>query len=276
MITVTLNDVKRSLCQTSPMNIDLRSIVATIKLLKKFAAADSDESLAKELWCFQQVATIYMNYLRAFDEMKAGRYYKAWCLLERVEISLHSLERHFEICDEDHWIKFIKRHVPYFQSLYPYRVFLSPAMVIHEKRCSICDAVIGLRTSCAHVTGEIYHGEMRAVRITKADIQEISLVTNPVQKYSVAFAGNKGEDNYNYGMVANVIKRLGSPFDAWTPHWTTRFYPHSHFRGVGRNDSCPCRSGLKYKKCCLEKAGISLPHCHITFEAMPSLNLLRH
>ncbi len=23
---------------------------------------------------------------------------------------------------------------------------------------------------------------------------------------------------------------------------------------VGRNDPCPCRSGLKYKKCCLHKA----------------------
>ena len=24
---------------------------------------------------------------------------------------------------------------------------------------------------------------------------------------------------------------------------------------VGRNDPCPCGSGLKYKKCCLNKAG---------------------
>jgi len=276
MITATLDDVKRILSETSPINIDLRSTLANIKMLKKLAVADSDELLAKEMWCYQKIAIICMKYLGAFDEMKVGMYYNAWCILETVETGLHSLERHLEIGHGDHWLRFIKRQVHYFQSLYPYRVFLSPAMVIHEKRCSICDAVIGLRASCAHVTGEIYHGEMRAVRITKADIQEISLVTNPVQKYSVAFAGNKGEDNYNYGMVANVIKRLGSPFDAWTPHWTTRLYPHSHFKGVGRNDSCPCGSGLKYKKCCLAKAGISLPHCHITFESMPSLDLLRH
>ena len=26
-------------------------------------------------------------------------------------------------------------------------------------------------------------------------------------------------------------------------------------RDVGRNDPCPCGSGKKYKKCCLDKAG---------------------
>ena len=29
---------------------------------------------------------------------------------------------------------------------------------------------------------------------------------------------------------------------------------------VGRNDPCPCGSGLKYKKCCLGKKGITLPN----------------
>jgi predicted HTH transcriptional regulator len=32
---------------------------------------------------------------------------------------------------------------------------------------------------------------------------------------------------------------------------------------VGRNDLCPCRSGLKFKKCCLEK------HAAIPLEKMP-------
>jgi uncharacterized protein len=27
------------------------------------------------------------------------------------------------------------------------------------------------------------------------------------------------------------------------------------FEGVGRNDPCPCGSGLKYKKCCMKKGG---------------------
>ena len=26
--------------------------------------------------------------------------------------------------------------------------------------------------------------------------------------------------------------------------------PHDPYAGVGRNDTCPCGSGKKYKKCC--------------------------
>ena len=29
---------------------------------------------------------------------------------------------------------------------------------------------------------------------------------------------------------------------------------------IGRNDSCPCGSGRKYKNCCLEDQGSGLPH----------------
>jgi hypothetical protein len=32
----------------------------------------------------------------------------------------------------------------------------------------------------------------------------------------------------------------------------------NEFRHVGRNDPCPCGSGSKYKKCCLDKAALSL------------------
>jgi len=39
---------------------------------------------------------------------------------------------------------------------------------------------------------------------------------------------------------------------ASTPLWGNKTI-HNPYRGVGRNDPCPCGSGKKFKKCCLDK-----------------------
>lgn len=60
--------------------------------------------------------------------------------------------------------------------------------------------------------------------------------------------------NYNdfrgeIGMIGNLRQALPDDDRAPRPDWdTTAFNPYRH---VGRNDSCPCGSGKKFKKCCL-------------------------
>ncbi|WP_273367681.1 SEC-C metal-binding domain-containing protein [Alicyclobacillus herbarius] len=276
MLQMSLNDVINGLLQVrEKTKTDLQSLLANIVILKKLAVLDSDESLAKKLWCYEQITKVYIDYLKAFEYMKHGKYYEAWCNLERVEITLHWLERHFDFSDERFPLRFIQVQVGHFQSLYPYKVFISPEMIILEKRCSICDSVISLRTSCGHLTGEIYRGEMRYVKITKMEFLGMALVKNPVQKYSVVFTGDNGKNNYDYSLVEQVARRLDSPFDRWTPTWTKKLYPHSVFRDIGRNELCPCGSGKKYKKCCLNKPGVMINHCHVTLDATPSFELLK-
>ena len=44
-----------------------------------------------------------------------------------------------------------------------------------------------------------------------------------------------------------------SELDEETPRWSWSYEPAVNpLRHVGRNDPCPCGSGLKYKKCCLQ------------------------
>lgn len=172
----------------------------------------------------------------------------------------------------------ISKHVQQFQSLFPYKVFFSPEFVIHEKKCSICNQIIALRNPCGHKTGEIYDGEMRTVIITKADFVGSALVKSPVQKYSVPFITEpitgESQDHYNYAAVIYVIERLDTPFVKWDCTWTTKTHPHSKFRDVGRNDPCPCGSGNKYKKCCLNKDGVTMRHCDVKFDApLPAAKL---
>jgi uncharacterized protein YecA (UPF0149 family) len=43
-------------------------------------------------------------------------------------------------------------------------------------------------------------------------------------------------------------------FSDWTPRSVAIRPASNPFKAVGRNDPCPCGSGRKFKKCCLDKA----------------------
>jgi hypothetical protein len=258
-----------------------RNIANTLKGVKLNAVDRGDQDMAKMVWCYEQILKIQRNYLSAFNAMKTGDFYGAWCRLERIEIKLGFLEPHFLIdpTSDAYKLAYIEKHTIQFQSLYPYKFFLSPARLDHEKKCSICGRNISIRNPCEHKKGEIYNGEMCSHEITKADILEVSVVSNPVQKYSVLFLSDSEtgdhKDHYDYSLVKFLISRLNSPFDAWEVRWTKIRHPDSLFADINRDDNCPCDSGKKYKNCCLRKDGILRPHVEFIFSVPPPDDLPR-
>ena len=207
------------------------------------------------MWCLAQALAVQEHYLRAFGQLKAGEFYKAWCELEHTELALASLERH----DTESWpefhLDFVQVHTERWQSLFPYKMFVSPELLQNEKLCSICKRPVVPHAFCGHRVGEIYNGEMCYRIVTKLEALGISMVENPVQKYSVLFLNDEKtgqqRDQYNYVLVKYAISGLRNAFDGWDVERTTRRQPHSRFADVSRNDPCPCESGKKYKKCCL-------------------------
>ena len=168
----------------------------------------------------------------------------------------------------------VNKHVEQFQSLFPYKVFASPGMLVKEKVCSICGDPISIRNPCGHEVGEIYDGEMCLRRITEAEVLEVSLVETPGHKYAVAFAsssesGGGIKDQYNYAAVRYVIDGLRSPFDAWDLERTKRRHPHSRYYHVTQDEDCPCESGKTYEECCLSESGVLRPHLNIIFSVPP-------
>lgn len=250
-----------------------KQIRAILTRIKAQAVECDDQEKAKLVWCKEQILEIQSSYLAAFRTMKEGSFCKAWCLLERVEIELDSVARHFEPDDDEYQLKFIGKHTNQFQSLFPYRAFFSPALLHLEKVCSICGQPISIRNPCGHRKGEIYNGEMCLHIVKQAELLEISIVTKPVQKYSVAFMvdpeTDQRRDHYNYSLVQYVIDGLHDPFHAWDMHWTMRRHPHSRYEHVGRNEDCPCGSGKQYKDCCLRESGVLQPHLDILFSVPP-------
>jgi hypothetical protein len=129
---------------------------------------------------------------------------------------------------------------------------------------------ISIRKRCGHVVGEIYDGELCSRVIRPAAILEISLVENPVHKANVMFLTDpkthERRDHYDYSLLSAVVAQLRSPCDRWSSEWSRCRAPHSKFKHVGRNDKCPCRSGKKYKACCLPHDGVLQSHVHIEID----------
>ena len=251
-------------------------IVGQLEDIRLAAVAAADQELAKKTWCLKTALKMHQKFVAAFLDMKASKFYDAWCALERVEIHALSLAQHMPL-DDEYGLAFIERHVELFQKLYPYGVFMSPAFLEKEVRCSICDAKISIRSGCEHRVGEIYGGVQCLRIITVAEMLEMSMVPTPVQKYSVPFMTDpktgQQVDQYDYSLVSYVARGLRSPFDGWSMQWTQARHPHSLYKHVGRNDKCPCDSEKKYKLCCLREAGVLRPHVEIDFEAAPPSDL---
>ena len=245
--------------------------------IKAHAVANDDQESAKLTWCYEQILDIQENYLSAYREMKAGSYDEAWCTLERVEIGLHFLERHYRPEEDEFRTLLITKHVKQFQALFPYKLFLSPEFLETERVCTICDRPVSIRHPCGHKVGEIYNGEMCGRRITKVELLGFSFVKNPLQKYSVPFLVDndteKSRDHYNYALVRFVIDRLRNPFDAWDMRWTRVRHPHSRYEHVSPEEDCPCESGKPYRDCCLPESGVLRPHCEVFFSVPPPEHL---
>ncbi len=254
-----------------PLGTDSRS---RLKKLKKQAVSRRNADLAKAIWCAETIGNIQDHYINAFFKMKSGRFYDGWCELEQAEIQLGFLDRHFVEDDGTFSLEFARTQIRRFQELFPYRLFISPAMLKTKFVCTICRSEYAPRRWCGHLPGEIYDGVMCGREITEIRFLELSVVANPRQKYSVLFPGGKGDsggdvDGFKYDLLRFIMENLASPWHGWSYTWTKTRHPHSRYSHVTASEACPCESGRHYGECCLRESGVLRPHCQVTFEVLP-------
>lgn len=225
---------------------DSTSIRQVLSETKQQAVERGDCTLAKRMWCYETALRIQDSYIGAYSLMSAGNYYEAWCQLERTEIEYGSLLRHRDYLESKTHIDYIHTLCHRFQSIYPYRLFFSPEYT-SKHRCSVCGTVVTPRKPCGHEVGEIYDGEMCVRLVHEPEFVGCAIVEKPVQKYSVLFlATPEGrDDSYDYSPIKFALNYLRHPLEYWSVTRTRRSYPHSEFKGLSRNDFCPCRSQRK-------------------------------
>ena len=155
----------------------------------------------------------------------------AWCTLERAELMIAAIMRNNTELYET--VKDVSFQIQRIQSIYPYKAFASTEILIKEQKCSICDSVRSIRNDCGHRVGYVYNGELCANIVTNSELKSISIVTNPVHKYAVAFL-NDGKDNSvdhnDYSVLSALMKVWENPYKFWDYQITTKVsHPHLNF-----------------------------------------------
>ena len=239
--------------------------------LKQLAVDSDDQLTAKAIWCLETIGQIQDQFVSAFQQVRQAEFKRAWDELEQCENQIRSLDRHFEEQDDRFGVEFARIHVQRFQDIYPYTWGISPGMVHREMHCSVCKAPITLRSRCQHKNGEIYDGKMCTEIITGLEFLHFAIVDNPAQKFSMIAADN---DAPGYEGVKLLSQALRSPWDGWWYHKEQRKQFHPAYKSVGRNHPCPCDSGIKYKKCCMNREEV-FPHFRFSFQKQPPSDVPR-
>lgn len=240
----------------------INQMLQELERMKKEAVSSGNEELANNCWRESESIKVNIKYIEAFEKIKSKKYRDAWIDLERCEISVDSIKRNsdpsFFRASRCH---FIKNKVSKWQSLFPYCLFLSPGFKIGYYTCSICNHKIRPRSRCSHVKGKIYSGELCVHLGHDMEVLEISLVTKPVQKYSVAH----NDETLDFSLINYLSDILDNAFENWEVYWTRMSFPIERFSQVDSGSDCPCKSGKKFEVCCLNEKEISIPHVDFKF-----------
>jgi len=249
-----------------------------LQQIKEGFVKEDKQGQAKQIWIYQTIIEIHSLYKKAFELLQRQLFYDAWCHLERIEIAFQGLKKHFSFNKSQFYLWQIEKNVLNLQILYPYKLFGSSEILKKKKKCSVCDKEISIRSSCGHIVGEIYNGEMCHRIVTEAEVLGLSLVQNPGNKYSVMFLNDpetgKQKDQYSYDLIDFLFELIESPYELWDLEVSQREISTSDFINIKRNDSCPCGSGQKFKKCCLNKVGEKYPHYEFILKKPPRKALL--
>lgn len=235
-----------------------------LQLVKEAFVQVDNQKEAKQIWIFQTIIEIHKLYINAYDFIKNKEHYKGWCELERIEITISSLKRHFTYDKRQFYLWHIEKTTKDLQVIFPYRLFGSSELLKKKKKCSVCDKDISIRKPCGHIVGEIYNGEMCHRIVTEVEVLGMSLVENPGNKFSVMFIQDEksGEqtDQYNYSTVDYLFEHIDSPYENWDLEVSQRTIKKEDYGNINRNDLCSCQSGKKFKKCCGLNIGKKYPH----------------
>ncbi|WP_188015002.1 zinc chelation protein SecC [Vibrio harveyi] len=243
-------------------NID--ALIEKYNQQKAEAVDKKEEEAANQLWRAIESLKLNKCYVTAFEKLGKQEYRDAWCDLEQCEIACSNLiENATEEFLKGSRVYFIRDAVKNLQSLFPYCLFMSPGFVVGYYTCSICGHKIRPRSRCGHQKGRIYCGELCVHIAHDMEFKEVSIVKNPVQKYSVLH----NDETLDFGVLEYLVDSIEHAFEPWDVEWTTQAYPIDMFSNVALDSECPCKSELKFGECCSNKCEVEIPHVNFIFES---------
>ncbi len=211
--------------------------------------ASADDTFLNDLYILGRLLALQSSYAAVWEDIALLRFAASWVSLQNSLDCIRSIKRLSGM-----ELNYFEEQLLHLERCYPYKIFASIGMIASRIECSICQHDID-SLECIHRRGRLYAGRM-AYGIVKdcVSFDHVSLVTNPEDKRCVITipdeSGKFGIVRY-LGRAISERKMLVSEFDR--VEITQQRIPNPAYRKLGRNDRCFCKSGKKFKACCINQ-----------------------
>lgn len=228
-----------------------------------------DEEVLLKIWLCLEIIKSVKRYNIAFRLLKNKYYKKAWDVFADIEISIDCIIENIHNYGEYPIVSYLNHYVKKYQSIYPYRCFFSAVEIIKKSECSICGKNMDPFSGCKHSVGKVYSGELCCEIVRDLEHIQFDVVFDPAIRKAVCFVDI--ENPAKYELLEYLIPRLTDEYMDWDYDIESKYEPHSKYN-AGRNEPCPCTSGKKYKRCCMNNPnGIEFKHYVFSFPKNVSL-----
>jgi hypothetical protein len=273
-------EISNAMQSVQTMNLEGASreleIVAEIVTEKTNAFSDDyHDDVFNDGFVLKQFINLLNDYVYFWKLLVSNKFSNSWSALQDVQDRLRTIYRSTSE-PRPQILSHIEGQCGELEKLYPYQVFASVGMVEKEAECSICGKSID-SFECQHIRGELYRGR-QAYGIVKQikQLEEVSLVTNPADKRCTIQLLDTSEQFSGVKSLAKGIRdKVLAPLDFSHLEFKRIRKPNNEITVVGRNDLCPCGSGKKFKKCCIDKSYIETTHVEIVPKIINVANLVQ-
>lgn len=246
LILASVNTEKNLLLSGKYKDISCTDCSEQFSDLMSEAENTNNERLANAIFVVNEYSKLFCLVGEYYHLLDVRGYEESWDMLQNCFDTLRLISR---FCENLYDLPEIERNLKSYEELYPFKLFFSPEYIISKSHCSLCGASMQ-NISCSHRKGELYWGKL-AVEIVDEikELQAVSLVEHPDNKRLVAKdADDKRPPEEKFKLLDYFLDLRISK----TAIYDKKIYSvrNEIYKGVGRNEMCPCGSGEKYKTCC--------------------------
>lgn len=230
-----------------------------LKLKVQNEKMTEEEKVLNDFFVISRFVDFLSSYSDLWENLLKGHFSSSWNSLQD-SLDLLRLIKKFSSIN----IEFFENQLLELEKLYPYNIFLSIGATAENFECSLCGLDID-SDACPHMRGELYGGKM-AYGIAKNLIEanHVAFVSIPKDKRCVVKYEDSGKQFAPVRYLAELINTHKlSIFDFGELQFSKRRKLNPDYVKLGRNESCYCGSGKKFKKCCISKEYIEGDHIDI-------------
>lgn len=216
--------------------------------IKTIAIEWKDEKLANSQFVFKEYFQLFYSLGKYFELLKDKEYKKSWNVLQDCFDIVKYVRR---FCNNRYELDEIYDLLIQYEALYPYSVFASSEYIISKSHCSICGKSMQ-SLECTHIKGNLYWGEPAVEHIDKIEkMQAVAMVKHPEDKRCILEVSDENRTEEEKFKMLNDFLALNQPFlQRFLIKSIKEVRTKDGVSKVGRNQPCPCGSGLKFKRCC--------------------------